>query len=366
MKKAPYNKAIVYWLLSGALLITGMVVIGGITRLTRSGLSIVEWNVISGTLPPLSQAAWLEAFEKYKLFPEYQKLNFGMTLDGFKKIFWWEYLHRLLGRIIGFVFILPFLHFLLTKQLSGWLFRRLLFILLLGLSQGLMGWIMVKSGLVDMPHVSHYRLAAHFILALLLIGTIVWTVADITTAPRQQKATTPILTRLSRLVLTLILVQIVYGAFVAGLKAGFSYNTYPLMEGEFFPAYLKSYFTWQHVLEDGVVVQFIHRWVAALVLAGVVWFWYSSRNAAVGTTTKNTIVLLLVTALVQLVLGIATLLLAVPVTLGVLHQLVAVAMFVLALLAVHQLQPLHSRAGNSGRGNYQRVATRGLHPKPTV
>jgi heme a synthase len=172
MLQVKYNRAIVWWLLSGAILILAMVVIGGITRLTGSGLSIVEWDVISGTLPPLNEAAWAVAFGKYKQFPEFQKLNFNMTLSGFKNIFWWEYLHRLLGRIIGLVFILPFLYFFVKKQFSRWLLKRLLFIFLLGMAQGLMGWIMVESGLSENPHVSQYRLAAHLCLALSLIGAI--------------------------------------------------------------------------------------------------------------------------------------------------------------------------------------------------
>ncbi|MFD2247720.1 COX15/CtaA family protein [Pontibacter ruber] len=343
-QKTNYNKALVLWLLSGAFLILAMVVIGGITRLTGSGLSIVEWNVISGTLPPLTDAAWAAAFEKYKQFPEYQKLNTGMSLHGFKQIFWWEYLHRLLGRVIGLVFILPFLYFLVKKQLSAWLFGRLLLILLLGAAQGVMGWLMVKSGLVDNPHVSHFRLAVHLTLAIILIGVILWTVADLVSARKIQKPVTPASGRLAWTVLILVLLQIELGAFVAGLKAGFSYNTYPLMEGEFFPSHLAGYLSWSTIWENGAAVQFMHRWVAVLVLGMLFYFWQQSRRITMPAATRNLAGLMLLTGLLQTVLGITTLLLAVPVALGVLHQVVAVLLFGLAVLAAHRVSVSNYRS----------------------
>lgn len=338
MQKPIYNKAITYWLLSGALLILTMVLIGGITRLTGSGLSIVQWNLVRGTLPPLSDAAWAEVFGQYKRFPEYQKLNMGMTLSGFKQIFWWEYLHRLLGRLIGVVFLVPFLYFLLTRQLTSWLFKRLLVILTLGMAQGLMGWLMVKSGLVDNPHVSHFRLAAHLSLALALIGLILWTAADLTAAgKRKERQTDGNLRKLGLLVLGLISLQIVLGAFVAGLKAGLYYNTYPLMGGDFYPTHLKGYLTWQTMWENGAAMQFLHRWVAILVLLGVLLLWFRVRTAQTSYTTQALAGLLLLNCLVQVLLGIATLLLAVPVSLGILHQVMAVLLFSVGLLLVHRL-----------------------------
>ncbi len=333
------NKAIVIWLLSGAILILVMVVIGGITRLTGSGLSIVEWNVISGTLPPLSDAAWQSAFEKYKQFPEYQKLNAGMSLQEFKHIFYWEYSHRLLGRIIGLVFILPFLYFLLTKKFTGWLLKRLLLILILGMAQGLMGWLMVKSGLVDNPHVSHFRLAAHLLLALTLIGVILFTAADLSTNNKTDTAT-PELRKPSILVLAGILLQIILGAFVAGLKAGFSYNTYPLMNGEILPAHLlDGTLTFADLMENGVLMQFLHRWFAIAVLFLIIWFWNKTLKSNAANNTKNLVSILLLTAFVQVGLGIITLVLAVPLSMGVIHQVVAAILFAFAVLAVHQLQP---------------------------
>ncbi|GAB3813106.1 COX15/CtaA family protein [Pontibacter rugosus] len=294
-EKSTYNKAIVYWLLTGAVLVMAMVIIGGITRLTNSGLSIVEWNLISGTLPPFTDAAWMATFEKYKQFPEYRMRNVGMTLQGFKQIFWWEYLHRLLGRVIGLVFILPFLYFLTSGQLTPKLTRRLLFILLLGMAQGLMGWLMVKSGLVDNPHVSHYRLAAHLCLALAVVSVILWTAADLVWKKRQQQSIPTKLYRLALLVPGLLLLQIILGAFVAGLKAGYGYNTFPLMQGKLFPTELLPYLSWHTVLENGAAMQFAHRWVGVLSLVVLVLYWLEASKAKLPATTRSLVLALLLT-----------------------------------------------------------------------
>jgi heme a synthase len=345
MQKKAVSLPVVLWLISGIVLVVAMVIIGGITRLTGSGLSITEWNLISGTLPPLSEQEWLVMFEKYKQFPEYQKLNFGMTLSGFKQIFMWEYLHRLLGRFIGIVFIIPFLYFLYRKMLAPWLVKRLVFILLLGMAQGVMGWVMVMSGLSEMPHVSHYRLAAHLSLALLLVGVILWTVADLQAPNRNSaKAKRPAYT-LSWLVLGAIMLQIVLGAFVAGLKSGFSYNTWPLMQGEIFPSYLSGSLSISELLDNGVAVQFIHRWFAFVALAGIVLLWYKVRRQVYRNSSRRIVNLLLLTGIAQVLLGIFTLVLAVPISLGVLHQLVAVVLFGLAVLTVHQLRLSSSLKG---------------------
>ncbi|WP_299700397.1 COX15/CtaA family protein [uncultured Pontibacter sp.] len=338
MLTKPVSIPVVLWLISGIVLVVAMVIIGGITRLTGSGLSITEWNLISGTLPPLSEAEWLVMFEKYKQFPEYQKLNFGMDLSGFKQIFMWEYLHRLLGRFIGIVFIIPFLYFLYRKMLAPWLVKRLIFILLLGMAQGVMGWVMVMSGLSEMPHVSHYRLAAHLSLALLLVGVILWTVADLLApAHGSSKAKRPAYT-LSWLVLGAIMLQIVLGAFVAGLKSGFSYNTWPLMQGEVFPSNLSDSLPISDLFNNGVAVQFMHRWFAFVAFAGIVLLWYKVRQRVRNLSAQRIVNLLLLTGIAQVLLGIFTLVLAVPLSLGVLHQLVAVLLFGLAVLAVHFLR----------------------------
>ncbi|WP_066829530.1 COX15/CtaA family protein [Rufibacter ruber] len=338
MNKTAAPKGVVLWLLTGAFLILLMVIIGGITRLTNSGLSMVEWNVISGTIPPLSEAEWQVVFQKYQQFPEYQKINFSMDLQAFKQIFWWEYLHRLLGRVIGLVFFLPFLLFLGRGYLKGWLLRRILLILVLGMAQGAMGWLMVKSGLVDNPHVSHFRLAAHLCLALALIGTILWTVADLTAAPSATPKHLPTLRKGSKGVLIAVLGQIILGAFVAGLKAGLYYNTFPLMNGEFFPRLLQETLTWDNFLENGSFVQFLHRWVALVVVVLVLRLWLKSRQVGLASGTLGLVHLLFALTGVQVALGIVTLLYQVPVALGVLHQLVAVLLFSVALLLVYRFR----------------------------
>ncbi|MDO6391799.1 COX15/CtaA family protein [Pontibacter sp. BT731] len=355
MRQKTVSIPVVAWLISGIVLVVAMVIIGGITRLTGSGLSITEWNLISGTLPPLSESAWVILFEKYKQFPEYQKLNFGMTLSEFKQIFLWEYQHRLLGRLIGIVFVVPFLYFLYRKMLAPWLVKRLVLILLLGMAQGVMGWVMVMSGLSENPHVSHYRLAAHLTLALLLVGVILWTVADLV-APVQSDSRTrrPAFT-LSWLVLGAIMIQIVLGAFVAGLKSGFSYNTWPLMQGEFFPGILSSVSV-SGFFENGVAVQFLHRWFAFVALAGIVLLWYKVKQQVWKGRIRQIASLLLLTGIAQVLLGIFTLVLAVPISLGVLHQLVAVVLFSLAVLTVHQLrQPEPVNTGYATSPTHQRV-----------
>jgi heme a synthase len=322
----------------GIFLITSMVVVGGITRLTGSGLSIVEWKVLSGTLPPLTNEQWLETFEKYKQFPEYQKLNQGMSLSGFKSIFWWEYSHRLLGRITGLIFIVPFLFFIIKRALSPSLVKKLLFIMFLGGLQGLMGWIMVKSGLHDIPHVSHYRLAAHLSLALLLVAYITWTIAELKTYRLARSPLPHALWKVALAATGLVAVQIIYGAFVAGLKAGFSYNTYPLMHGEILPAYTLQNLTLVQVFDNGIVVQFIHRWMAIAVLGAVLYLYYLCKNKKLSKSATGLAAALSVVVLIQVTLGIATLVLAVPLVLGVLHQLVAVVLLIIAVLLVFQLR----------------------------
>lgn len=234
MVKSKSDRAIVIWLLIGAFLVASMVIIGGITRLTQSGLSMVEWKLIMGSVPPMNESEWQNTFEKYQQFPEYKKLNVNYTLSDFKSIFWWEYSHRLLGRIIGIIFLIPFIFFLATKKLSTPLIKKLLFVLALGAFQGFLGWFMVKSGLVNNPHVSHYRLAAHLITALFLFAylfnlalTIGW--------PSNTKIRIPYYSQLLKVLLAFISVQILYGAFVAGLKAGLFYPTFPTMNGVWMP-----------------------------------------------------------------------------------------------------------------------------------
>ncbi len=342
------NKIIIYWLWSGIFLVTLMVMIGGITRLTGSGLSMVSWKVISGTIPPLGEEQWNEAFEEYKQFPEYQKLNYRMTLPGFKKIFWWEYTHRLIGRLTGLIFIIPFLYFLIRRKLSGDLIRELTIILFLGMAQGVMGWIMVKSGLQDNPHVSHYRLAMHLSLALLLIGSILWLILRLSNKEKtsniplhKSKLTLPILC------LLLLFVQIVLGAFVAGLKAGYSYNTYPLMNNALLPAGTFDYPV--SLFENGVFIQFIHRWFAWIVAGAIFVLCIKTRSALYPAKALFYANLLLAVCFLQILAGIATLVFSIPLALGVLHQLIAVLLFCLTVTTLFYLKhsPAASAPGNT-------------------
>lgn len=298
-----------------------MVVIGGITRLTQSGLSIVEWKPISGIIPPLSQEEWQETFQKYRESPEFIHYRKNFTLSDFKKIFFWEYLHRLLGRIIGIVFILPFIYFWVKGYLGKKLRKKLLIIFILGFFQGLLGWYMVKSGLVNIPHVSHYRLAAHLVTAFGLIAYIFWVILDF--FPYKKILSTKLF-KFSSLFLLLISFQIGYGAFVAGLKAGKWYNTFPKMDHEWIPDSFTSEFEYYGnlaIIESPPVVQFIHRSLAYLIiLFGIfllVWSFYKLKYI------PNALKLVMGLIIAQFTLGVFTLIYAVPIILGVLHQIFA-------------------------------------------
>ncbi|MFN3404623.1 MAG: COX15/CtaA family protein [Cytophagaceae bacterium] len=313
------NKKIILWLFTGAIMVYSMVIIGGITRLTGSGLSITEWNVISGTLPPLNHDEWVESFEKYKQFPEYQKKNSGMQLGEYKKIFFWEYFHRLIGRTIGIVFIIPFLWFYFTRQLYKSLTRKLLIIFSLGGLQGFMGWYMVKSGLVNLPYVSHYRLSIHFFLALTLIVVILITALSEMGVKRVKSSTDAKL--LLYLILLLTIVQTFYGTLTAGLKAGFGYNTFPDMNGEWIPASVVLFKpAWINLFDNGTMVQFLHRWlgITLFFVAGASLYYTYRTKKNTNLITGNLLLFLAITA--QALLGIFTLIYKVPISLGVIHQ----------------------------------------------
>ena len=331
------RSAILVWLWSGVFLVLLMVIVGGITRLTGSGLSIVEWKVISGTIPPLNEQEWQKAFEAYQQFPEYKKLNYHLTLSGFKSIFWWEYIHRLIGRAIGVIFIIPFIYFLITKSFTKNAVRSLLFILLLGVAQGVMGWVMVKSGLQDNPHVSHYRLALHLGLALLLIGAILWLILDL---KNNERIHTSIIKgknlTLSMVCLCVIFIQIILGAFVAGLKAGFYYNTFPLMDNSLLPVHTFDH--GNHLFDNGAFVQFIHRWFAWIVTGTIVLLWWRIRSGSYPKKIRRHADYLLTVVCLQVIAGIATLVLSVPLVLGVMHQVLAVVIFGMATGMLYYLR----------------------------
>ncbi|MBL86630.1 MAG: heme A synthase [Winogradskyella sp.] len=331
------NKAVIYWLLTGCILIFIMVVVGGITRLTHSGLSISNYKLISGTIPPMNEVEWNEAFELYKQYPEYQKLNNHFTLEDFKDIYFWEWIHRVIGRFIGLVFIIPFIYFLIRKQLSKPTIKKSIILLLMGGFQGFLGWYMVKSGLVDRPDVSHYRLAAHLTTAFLTFAYTFWVALDLMFP--NKKAIDTKLRNFIRIGLVVLIIQIIYGAFVAGLDAGWIHNHWPFMsEGKLIheTVYTEHNPTYLNFIEGKSGVQFIHRTLAYVVVIFILSIWYkATRKDITKWQTKGVNSLLLVVG-IQFLLGVLTLLLAVPVWLGVLHQVVAFILLSCMVFTLHR------------------------------
>ena len=335
-----YSKAIYYWLLTGCALILLMVVVGGITRLTGSGLSIVRWDIVTGTLPPLNESQWNETFNLYKQTPQFQKINFDFTLGDFKNIFWWEYIHRLIGRIIGAVFIVPFAFFLLRKMLSRQLIIKCIIIFLLGGAQGALGWYMVKSGLAYNPHVSHLRLAAHLLTAFLAFGYTFKTALEIKTEniSSGDKIIPGSIFLLSRVLFVLVVIQITYGAFVAGLKAGLVYNTFPTMNGQWIPEGLFITAPFSSDITDNITsVQFLHRLFAYLITTGIIVLFFQSRGRKNALLLNSSQYLFAIVAL-QLTLGICTLLTHVNIVLAVLHQAGAFFLFAGFIYHLHCLK----------------------------
>lgn len=317
-----------------------MVVIGGITRLTHSGLSMVEWNMIVGSMPPMSEADWLVPFEKYKQTPEYLIINTQFSLEEFKSIYWWEYSHRMLGRTIGVVFLIPFFYFLAKKKFDKALLNKMFVLLALGALQGSIGWIMVKSGLKKEPHVSHYWLAAHLISAFTVFAFTFWYALDLLHAKNvEQNEKTKKLIRLSYFMFGTIVLQIVYGAFVAGLKAGLFYNTFPRMGKEFIPDTVIAYEPfWKNFLENPSGLQFVHRYLAYFVVIVVVFVWESTRKMNLTELQRKASNVMVSVVFIQFLLGIITLLYSVPVVMGVLHQTGAFVLFASSLLFMHSLR----------------------------
>lgn len=320
------------WLWLGILLVAGMVLIGGITRLTGSGLSMVEWKPVTGIVPPLSEKAWQEEFSKYKMYPQFQKVNAHFALEQFKQIYFWEYVHRLLGRLTGIVFLIPFIFFLVKGWLTPRLFRQLIMVMVIGLAQGFMGWYMVKSGLDKVPHVSHLRLAAHQGLAFLLIGILYWLTLTLHAPVGKSKCGkgTRVITVI---IFSLFAVQCTLGAFVAGLKAGFSYTNFPWMGNSFLP----SSALWQSnsLLYNGAVLQFFHRWLGILIALSVIVLFFRTRS----TPVSKTVNLLLIVVWLQATLGVLTLIFQVPIYLGVVHQATAIILIlILTKLTYGQFQ----------------------------
>ena len=348
------------------MLVFAMVIVGGVTRLTHSGLSITEWQPIVGALPPLSPAQWDEAFAKYQATPEYRQVNRGMSLDAFKSIFWWEYAHRLLGRVAGAAFALPLAWFIARRKLPSGLAPALVAIFVLGGLQGALGWYMVQSGLVDDPRVSQLRLAAHLGLALLIFAAMFWLALSLLRAPAGDSsagsnssrhsreggnpaayaqrrwvpafAGTTTLFRFALFIVALVFVQALLGSLVAGIHAGLAYNTFPLMNGRFVPPEILSLTPWYRNFADNMAtVQFDHRMIAWLLALLIPVFCFRALSGAPPPRVKAAASLLLAALLSQVALGIATLLLVVPAPLAAAHQAGAVLLFAAALNAAHAL-----------------------------
>jgi cytochrome c oxidase assembly protein subunit 15 len=330
-------RSVSLWLWFVAALVFAMVVVGGATRLTESGLSITEWQPLLGAIPPMNEADWLAAFEKYKQIPQYSIMNQGMTLDAFKAIYWWEWSHRLLGRLIGVAFALPLIYFWLRGRLKQGTGAKFLGIFLLGGVQGVIGWYMVKSGLSDRVDVSQYRLALHLTTALAILSLIVWLALEEWPGAGRvtgQVATT-LIKRMAAILVAIVLVQVVLGAFVAGLKAGLIYNTWPTMDGQWVPSDYWTNPPYLSFFESHAAAQFNHRMTAYLVGAlALVEVWLVLREP-VDERIRLTAIALAVAVFAQMGLGIATLLSHVPLELGLLHQGGGALVLILAVVHLH-------------------------------
>ena len=340
------------WLFVMCGLVAAMVIVGGATRLTDSGLSITEWRPVTGVVPPLTEQGWQEELEKYRQIPEYQEINFGMSLDEFKFIYWWEWGHRLLGRIIGLAFFVPMVVFMATGQTRRPLALKLVALFVLGGLQGALGWYMVQSGLSERVDVSQYRLAAHLSLAVVLFGLMFWLALSLWPARRIGGARKGLYLG-SMLLAAGVFAQMTLGAFVAGLRAGRTFNTWPLMDGKVFPdGYFAGSPGFNDLFETVAAVQFNHRIGAYLLLAGAVWFYLAARR----TGAERRALAVLVSVFAQMLLGIWTVLAATPISLGLLHQGGALIVFAAALYAAHGLAPA-ARAGDAaGKGAPEALA----------
>ena len=337
----PAPRAVAAWLFVCCALVFAMVVVGGVTRLTGSGLSIVEWQPIIGAIPPLTDADWQTAFEKYQQIPQFKLVNHSMTVAEFKGIFWWEYVHRLLGRLIGFAFFVPLLWFIARRQIPAGYAWKLFGIFVLGGLQGAMGWYMVKSGLVDDTRVSQFRLTAHLALALAIFAAMFWTgLTLVDPEPARPSPSQRTARRWAIAFIALVCMMIVTGGFVAGIRAGFAYNTFPLMNGSVVPSEIFMIEPlWRNFFWNMATVQFDHRLIAWLTafIATLLWLKVSATDGLPPRARIGGHFLLILVAL-QIALGIATLLLVVPIPLAAAHQAGAVLVFAAALNVAHALR----------------------------
>ncbi|HUH86417.1 MAG TPA: COX15/CtaA family protein [Stellaceae bacterium] len=340
-RRTPAIRPVALWLLFCAAMVFLMVVIGGITRLTESGLSITEWQPVDGVLPPLSDAQWQDAFDKYKAIPQYAAIHAGMPLGDFKQIFFWEYLHRLWGRLIGVVFAVPFLFFLLRGHISRALAPRLAGLFVLGGLQGALGWYMVESGLAGRIEVSQYRLAAHLLAAVIIYMALLWVALDLlvpTAAPAHDRRQ-PRLRRAVAAILLMVLVTLTAGAFLAGLRGGLFYNTFPLMNGSVAPPeYWSLAPPYRNWFENPAAAQFNHRLLAELTWTATTLLWLYALRLDLSRRGRLAMHALFGLASLQASLGVAALLLVVPLPLAVAHQAGAMLLVTAALVAFHALR----------------------------
>ena len=338
MKKE--NNYVIIWLLSGCLLLFIMVVVGGITRLTNSGLSMTDWHLVTDTFPPLSEAKWSQAFEEYKKFPEYKKINIhnDFTLSDYKFIYFWEWFHRLIGRIIGLAFIFPFIYFLLKKRLSRETIKKCVVLLFMGGFQGFLGWFMVRSGLIDNPDVSHFRLALHLTFAFITFAYTLWVALDLI-FPNKTQIIVP-LRNLARVALVFLVIQIIYGGFVAGLNAGLIHNHWPLMsDGQLIhdSVFIEQKTLFLNLVEGKSGVQFVHRTMAYVVVGLILALYFISRKYLLTILQKSAIKVLVVFVFLQFALGVFTLLYGVPLWLGLAHQIMAFFLLTAMTFSLHRL-----------------------------
>lgn len=333
------NKSVIIWLLSGCFIVFVMVVVGGITRLTNSGLSMTDWHLVTDTFPPLSDAAWQRAFDEYKKFPEYQKINIhnNFQLADYKFIYFWEWFHRLIGRLLGFVFIIPFVYFLLKKKLDAATLKKCYLLLGMGAFQGFLGWFMVKSGLVNDPDVSHFRLSLHLTFAFITFAYTLWVALDLL-YPEKRDVILP-LKKLARVTLVFLLLQIIYGGFVAGLNAGLVHNHWPLMsDGQFFHESIAlEKDGWLARFTEGKSgVQFVHRTMAYVVVSLILFLYYKSRKFTLTKPQQYGLTALVLIVFLQFGLGVFTLLYSVPLWLGLTHQVVAFFLLTAMTYTLHR------------------------------
>lgn len=333
------NKSVITWLLTGCLLVFIMVVVGGITRLTNSGLSMTDWHLVTDTFPPLSEEKWVQEFEEYKQYPEYQKINIhhDFTLDDYKFIYFWEWFHRFIGRIIGLVFVIPFIYFLIRKKLDNATIGKCLILLGMGALQGFFGWFMVKSGLIDNPDVSHFRLSLHLTFAFITFAYTLWVALDLI-YPERHIPLIP-LRNLALATLAFLLLQIIYGGFVAGLNAGLIHNHWPLMsDGQLVhdSVFIEQKTLLLNLTEGKSGVQLVHRTLAYVVTGLILFLFFKGKQYALSPLQKKGLNILVTIVFIQFTLGVFTLLLRVPLWLGLAHQIGAFFLLTAMTYTLHR------------------------------